>query len=396
MAQYEVVSLCKYCLDREGIRSRSRIEQRECNLCNGLLSNLEKLSEDIVRKLSDYEFDTFLVGATVPQVILDREDELRSKLKIKGRESIKSQITRILSKNVASRTNRKVDFSRPDVTVVVSIADSSIDVNARSVWLSAKYRKLSRGISQRETTCRVCNGLGCADCNYGGKSSKSIQSIVSKFLVEKFQAESCNFVWLGSEDENSLVEGSGRPFYVEILRPKKRLTSKGRARFGTALAFKSNDIELTNIMRLERRVTEVPQFDIVCRINMIRKEGLAEVPDLPLKELQEQFSNAIVDVRLSRKFRLVQRRIRSISITSGDGHQNLQLSISCEGGIPLKKLVSGQNNDVEPNLSVLTSAYEIDPMQPFDILDIKMRKAKGHASDNGGQSDKTMLDETVD
>lgn len=396
MAEYELVSLCKYCLDREGIRSRPRIEQRPCSLCNGLLSNLETISEEMIKKLSDYEYDTFLVGATVPQVILDKEDELRSRLKIKGRESIKSQITRILSTSVASSTDRKVDFSRPDVTVVVSIADNNIEVNPRSIWLGAKYRKLSRGIPQRETTCRVCNGLGCTECNYGGKSSRSIQSIVSKYLVGKFQAESCNFVWLGSEDENSLVGGSGRPFYVEVLRPKKRFTSKSRTRFGSMLAYKSNDIELKDVTRLEKRVTEVPQFDIRCRVNLIRKEGQVEGLELPLKELQEQFTNALVNVRLSRKFRIVQRRVRSISITTEEGLQNLQLLISCEGGIPLKKLVSGQNNDVEPNLSVLASKYEIDSRQPFDILDIKIRKAKGKERNHGSHSDETMLDETIE
>ena len=61
--------------------------------------------------------------------------------------------------------------------------------------------------------------------------------MITDFLTKSFNAEGCNFVWLGSEDENSLVSGSGRPFFVEIVTPKKRsgvnsklLSSKGKSK----------------------------------------------------------------------------------------------------------------------------------------------------------------------
>lgn len=376
------MSLCRHCLDREGIKSRAKIEPQLCDLCKGVLSNLEQLGNDIIRKLSEYEFDTFLVGASVPQVLLDKEDELRSKLKIKGKESIKSQITRILSRNVSSSTGKKVEFSRPDLTILVSIADSSMTFNPRSIWLRAKYRKLTRGIPQKDNICRTCNGLGCADCGYQGKQHRSVQSIITKFLVEKFQADACNFVWLGSEDANSLVHGSGRPFYVEVAKPKRRsYPTKGRKKLRKKVAFGSNEIEVIDLERLMARVTDVPQFDVLCRVNLVKKvSGLDTV--FPILKVQEQFTNALVNVRLSRKSRIVQRLVRSISLLTGEDSQNVQLLIKCEGGIPLKKLISGQNNDVEPNLAVLTAAYQIDPAQPFDILDVMERKDRKRYGSN--------------
>lgn len=368
------INLCKYCIEREGIKAHSA---KTCDLCGGLLGKLDLHSDEIIEKLSDYEFETFLIGASIPQTILDREDELRSRLKIKGKESVKSQITRMLTRKIAKATGKHADYSRPEVTILLSLSDGSIAINPRSIWLSARYVKYTRGISQRASDCKNCNGLGCATCNYLGKSIENIQSIASKYFCKKFQAESCNFVWLGSEDENSLVEGTGRPFFAEVQRPKKRLDGGDHSK--PRLSFKSKDIKIFKISRLEKRITEVPQFDVKCVVHLVRKETDAP-QELLVDEIQRNFTEALVNVQLSRKYRVVQRLIHSIVATPSKDGLRAELLITCEGGVPLKKLVTGQDDSVEPNLSNLLSQYSIDQEKPFDILDVSVRKASQRPS----------------
>jgi len=386
------INLCKYCLEREGIRAQAA---KSCDLCGGLLERLDLSANEIVKKLSDYEYETFLIGASIPQSVLDREDELRSRLKIKGKESVKSQITRMLAKKISKSTGKHADYSRPDITILLSLSDGMITINPRSIWLSSRYVKLKRGISQRASDCKNCNGLGCAVCNYLGKSAENIQSVATKYFCKKFVAEGCNFVWLGSEDENSLVEGSGRPFFVEVIRPKKRLAAEDRSKFKSRLSFKSDDLKIFKVVRLDKRITEVPQFDVKCVVNLIRKES--ESPqELRVEDIERNFSEALVNVRLSRKYRIVQRLIHSIKAKTTDGGAKAELLIVCEGGVPLKKLVTGQDDSVEPNLSNLLSQYQIDQERPFDILEVKMRKAKPKPGRRGREqpaSDESRIEE---
>ena len=343
------------------------------------MARVKPLAEEIVAKLEEYEYDTFLVGASVPHTVLDNEDELRSRFKIKGRDSVKSQITKLLSQKVKQQTGKAVNYSRPDLTVLASMNEGLITINLRSVWLRGRYVKLRRGLPQRSSVCGICSGLGCAGCDYKGRTIDSVQSRISDFLTGVFAAEGCNFVWLGSEDENSLVSGSGRPFYVEVTKPKKRfamkevLTSRGNGG-KRKIFFKSKEVQIKELELLERRVTDVPQFEITAQVNLKRKTDAAPFGDSQIESLEKNFSNVLTSVRLSRKFRTVQKEIRGISCKTRDGGETIELLVHCDGGIPLKKLVSGQDETVRPNLGTYFSSYEIDPEKPFDILNVTIKK----------------------
>jgi tRNA pseudouridine synthase 10 len=373
------VNLCRYCAEREGLRTSSHSSRLECALCGGLLSQLTKMASTVIEKSKEYEFETFLIGASLPQALLDREDELRARLKIKGKENLKSQITRIVSRKVVLATGKKVDYSRPDLTIVLSPTDNSVVLTPRSIWVKAAYRKLVRGIAQRASMCEICNGVGCAACNYSGKKGASVQSVASSYFMKLFDAESCNFVWLGSEDENSLVEGAGRPFFVEMMKPKKRAAHGGRKmtrRRKNLTYYSEYGVEISPPEILKAKPQQVPQFEVLAKVYLKRSES----PDYTFRseDLAKDFKNGVVSVRLSRKYRIVQRKIRSIEAVAKDSLATL--SIRCDGGIPLKKLVTGQDGTVEPNLSSYISGYEIEKESPFDVLDVQIKRTESGAS----------------
>lgn len=378
------LSLCNFCQKRLGLKLGSKYENKgECYICGQIMTLVKPISEEIVAKLKDYEFETFLIGASVPHTVLNNEDELRSRFKIKGRDSIKSQITKLLSQNVKRQTGKIVNYSKPDLTILASMADRLIDINVRSVWLSGRYVKLKRGLPQRSSECATCSGLGCAECAYKGRTTDSVQGRITDFLSGTFEAEGCNFVWLGSEDENSLVRGSGRPFYVEVVKPKRRfaLKEKFRRQIGTmkkkSIFFKSKEITILDLVQLEHRVTHVPQFEITARIYLYKKPSALSIERSQLNSLEQTFPNELVTVRLSRKFRTIQKEIRSISFKELEDENSIELTINCDGGIPLKKFISGQDNIVRPNLGSYLSSYEIAREKPFDILNVKVKETFG-------------------
>ena len=372
-------ALCKFCLTRQGVSPKyyvkgSSVHPPDCEICGGLLSRLPSISRAVTKELRGYEFASFLVGTTISQRILDKEDEIRSKFKIKGREGIKAQITKSISNHVSQYTRKKIDYNRPELTLLVTLPDGSVSLNPRSIWLFLKYLKTKRGLAQRSTLCSVCNGVGCANCNYKGIANSSIQNQVTVFLCKKFKAENCNFIWIGSEDENSLVSGNGRPFYVEILRPKLRKVSRNFFRKMTNL----DGVGIIPQAFIATKPRTSTQFMMKCLVYLMQKpeEGQEANFHLSKEDIESKFRERSVQVKLSRKFRIVTRIVHSVEVKKVDDHHPYVLDIDCDGGIPIRKLVSGQDQIVSPNLSSFIHGLEVDPEMPFDILDISFSTAE--------------------
>ena len=374
--------LCTACLERQGATASDSkklgVGSSSCGLCHGASAKLDQISVQAIKALSEFEFETFLVGATLPQVVLDAEDEIRARFKIRGREGIKTQTTRAIARKIQRRLSKKIDYSRPDITLLASLVDGSVSTIPRSVWLSAAYTKSERGLPQRSSTCRVCNGVGCASCNYKGSSAQSVESILSSYFREIFLAESCNFIWIGNEDSESLVEGSGRPFYAELVRPKKRkMRSKSSRAKRPALEtkVKLGPIALSKVEILQARPKSIPQFRIRCLVYLVESPLGSEARKIDSGAI-ERFQDATVQVHLSRKFRVTMRKIYSTKVVANVPSHPFALEIVCDGGIPIRKLVTGEAGIVVPNLSEYVKGYSIDPNQPFDILEIEIMPSR--------------------
>jgi tRNA pseudouridine synthase 10 len=177
-------------------------------------------------EVKGFEFDTFLIGATLSTQLYEREDTMRARLKIRGRESIKHYLTRELGIRLTRLTRKQVEYGKPDITITLTI-DKDNNVNmiviSRPLAFAGVYIKKSRGLPQKQDRCASCGGKGCNSCNYSGLSGyNSVEGIIANELVQITKGQTPKFTWIGSEDQSSLVLGSGRPFYVRVFNPKKR------------------------------------------------------------------------------------------------------------------------------------------------------------------------------
>ena len=326
MADREGFPLCDACAERQGDRREfSPGLGNDCFVCRGLTSRFPEIERSVVRRAKGYQFKTFSIGVIVPKGIQEREDQLRSDLKIRGKEPIKSQLGRGISDFVKAQTRRKVDRLHPDITILVDLDREAILVTAKSLFVYGRYTK-PPGVSQRRELCERCRGRGCGECQSGYREGVSVEGILEDRLGKILHSAKAKFTWLGSEDPESTVFPPGRPFIAEVKDPRRReVPSRMTARTGMG-AMKVGELKV------------------------LRGKPTAKA----VKNAPIQFRN--------NKGKTVYKRVYSLKIQKRG--QSLVAEIRLDGGLPVKRLVSG--GSVSLSLSELCGT----PLncQRFDIL----------------------------
>jgi tRNA pseudouridine synthase 10 len=312
---------------------------KKCYICKGILSNLEPILRRMLEKSYDYKFSTFVVGAILKPSVTDRDDLIRSKFKLQGIDSVKTTITKELSKKFAKKTKRKIDFLYPDLTLRFNFKDDSCELQTRTLFFSGRYIKKNRGMPQKQPPCSNCKGNGCLQCdNHGFSKFTSVEGKISKFLFDKFSGTKTKITWFGGEDKNSLVLGNGRPFFVKLFNPKKR-TSRLQKKYVL------DELEIHNLKIIYKLPKQVIPFRSTIELSVLAEQNL------PKKSLEylKTLKNSPITV-YDKPNKKNQKSIYQIKFKKSSP-KSFSLIISADGGLPIKRFVEG--NNVHPNLSEL-------------------------------------------
>jgi tRNA pseudouridine synthase 10 len=305
---------------------------------------------------SNYGFSSFVVGAMIKPSVVDRDDYLRSKYQLRGIDSVKTDITRELSKQFRRKTKKILDFLNPDVTFTVNFKDKTCQLRSKQISLQGRYNKIQRGFSQKQKSCENCSGKGCRMCNFHGfTESDSVEAKISKFLFSKFGGTIAKFTWIGGDDKSSLVLGLGRPFFVRIQNPIKR-----KARLPKTLKI---DSVVINNCKIISYVPKKPlAFRSIIEMKVITEN---EIQSSSLKKLKKQLENPIIIYENSGK--RSEKKIFNARYKKNSKNK-FTLVINAEGGLPIKRFVVGDN--VVPGVSqTIGNNCKCDE---FDFLEIKM------------------------
>jgi tRNA pseudouridine synthase 10 len=151
------------------------------------------------------------------------EEMVWSDLSLTFAEPLKSEINREVGKAVAERTGNEADLTRPDVVVILDPVSGTVEVQVNPVFFSGRYRKLERGIPQTHWDCRICRGKGCERCGFTGKQyPDSVEELIGRPAMELFGAEGAVLHGAGREDIDARMIGTGRPFVMEVVSPRRR------------------------------------------------------------------------------------------------------------------------------------------------------------------------------
>jgi tRNA pseudouridine synthase 10 len=321
-----------------------------------MMDRTGKMAEVAAGRAKRYQFRTFAVGVTLPEGVQEREDELRSELKLKGSETIKIQAARLVAAQISVRLRKQVDRARPGVTLLVDFGEENVTVNAKPLFYYGRYTK-PRGVSQRKSFCERCRGAGCKKChNTGFERKPSVEGALQMKLAEFSGSQKMTFTWLGSEDRESRVSPPGRPFVVEVKNPKKRtLPRKFGARLGGGL------VSVSSGRTLPSKPIRLPAFRFRTKIRAIAASKLnAE----RLAELKSRFRRAAV--RFDRPHnRPTMKMVYGVSARARG--RALLIEAELDGGLPVKRFVSGEL--VTPSVSEVLKT-EVG-CRSFDICGVR-------------------------
>ena len=330
--------LCDQCLGRLfakklRLSSNRRLGKRlnksqapRCYICRGLFASSGRLVDAMLKSAEGASYSSFSVGVMVKPSIMDRDDEVRSKYKLRGVDGVKADLARELAKAFAKKTGRRPDQVDSDITLTVDSRDGTCEARTRPVIVTGTYTKSRRGLPQRRPECAECGGAGCKAC--GG----SIEGLASGLLHGRLGGTGARFTWVGGEDAQSLV--NGRPFYARIQNPRRRKCGRFSAEAGGV------------VFEGVRTVPALPpapvrfESEIIITVTSDRDLGAGGLGGLR--------SLAGTVTIYERSGRRAVREVRSVRYRRL-GDREFRMRIVAEGGVPVKRLVNG--DEVVPSVS---------------------------------------------
>jgi tRNA pseudouridine synthase 10 len=194
-----------------------------CWVCGNFFDTVSLWADRVTGAVQGLEFSTFVIGCRVPPLVAENEEMVWSDLSLADPEPFKSEVNREVGKAVSVRTGKKADIKKPEIVVILDPLSETVEVQVNSVFFYGRYQKFERGIPQTHWDCRACRGKGCEKCNFtGAQYLDSVEELIGRPVIEMFDAENAVLHGAGREDIDARMVGTGRPFILEVVAPKKR------------------------------------------------------------------------------------------------------------------------------------------------------------------------------
>ncbi|MFQ5920329.1 MAG: tRNA pseudouridine(54/55) synthase Pus10, partial [Thermoplasmata archaeon] len=366
-----------------------------CWLCQGLMEEVPRFADIVAVTLEGWEFESFLVGSRVDPDVLNREEILWTELGLDTYEPIKAEINREVGKLLEARLGRPVEFQRPTVTAVVDTMMDHVDLQVAPLHLYGRYRKLA-SMPQTKWPCGECRGGGCATCEYRGTLYEtSVEEVIAAAVMPRVEGEDHTFHGMGREDIEARMLGRGRPFVLEIRRPRRR-----------ALDYEAVENEVNRGGQVHVAELRPSSKEEVVAIKALRSEksygvrvrlgtaaSLAKVQEavaaLTNKEIVQRTPTR-VSHRRADKERV--KRVVDAEVLRADGTE-VELRIRAEAGTYIKELVHGDEGRTRPSLAALleTEAH----VEGLDVLEVHDEGANGEGLEGPPAPDAKQVPETT-
>ena len=339
-------------LDDEPIdANKCHCENESCWVCGGLFNNLDVWVDRSVEALKGYEFDNFLIGTKLSGRLSENEEILWFESKTTVAEPLKSHLNREVGKKVEKTTNKRAEFEKPEVLIILDLARETVELTINPIFIYGRYKKFVRDVPQTRWPCRECGGRGCSRCDFTGKMySESIQEIIASPLLKISKGIDVIFHGAGREDIDARMLGTGRPFVLEVKKPAKRYFDLKKLEMSINCSQKKvavSDLKFVNHNSVE--TIKNTKSDKVYRLKLTYEGAINR------KKLEQALSQLkgtieqITPTRVSHR-RAEIKRMREVYSVKLEGEH---IFIKCEGGLYVKELISGDEGRTMPNLSEL-------------------------------------------
>lgn len=350
-------------------------ETSECFVCRGLFDELQRFAELAIKESEGFEFSTFLVGTKVDAETVEREESFWGEVGANEVESIKAELNREIGKIIERLLGRPVDFANPDLVFLVDTRFDRVVLDVAPLFIYGRYRKYSRELPQTRWPCTECRGKGCPRCGGKGRMyDSSVQDLIGPVLMRHTMGEEDFFHGMGREDIDARMLGNGRPFVVEIRRPKVRSLdlSKVESEANQGAEGRAEFLGLRKSSRAEMRSIKESAHPKTYRVRVRFLDDFDHgklnevVTSLAGKPISQQTPNRVVHRRanLERK-----RYVRGLSVEASCG-RDVVFVVEADSGTYIKELMHGDEGRTQPNvagiLGVPCEVLELDVLSIGD------------------------------
>jgi tRNA pseudouridine synthase 10 len=187
---------------------------------------------------------------------------------------------------------------------------------------------------------------------------ESVEELVSKPFLNAAEGEKTAFHASGREDIDARMLGGGRPFVVEVSRPKKRfldlpklketINDGAEGKIGVSgLRFVGKEF----VRRLKKAESAQKEYRALVEFER-------DVPEGELKALEKNLSGALIKQRtplrvMHRRADLTRERYIYWVKVKKVSPKQAELEVRCQGGLYVKELVSGDEGRTVPSVSEL-------------------------------------------
>ncbi len=360
-------------------RMRRRVgEGEKCFLCEGQFDNIQVLIDKILESLKEYEYDNFLVGIKLPLRIEEHEDEFKAEFSVQYGESMKNEFSRVIGKELAQRTGKKAEYLKPQIVILVNPFTKEVKIQSNSLFIAGRYRKLMRGIPQSKWICIKCGGKGCERCNWTGKIyPESVEELIAKPILDRTFGEETAFHAAGREDRDARMLGRGRPFVIEIKKPKKRKLDLKELEEAIN-EYAKGKVEVLNLRYADKNtVRKLKGMENAQKIYRVTVKFDREITDEEIAKLEKELTDTTIYQRTPirvlhrRSDRLREKHIYETKIKRLS-NDSIEMKIRCQGGLYVKELVTGDEGRTSPSVSEIINA-KATPME-LDVLNVLAKK----------------------
>ena len=347
-----------------------------CFLCGDKFGNIEAIVKQALTFLEAYEYSTFLVGIELPTEVEEREDEFKAAFEVSHGENLRNEFGRLIGKKIAEANEKSVDFLKPEIVVLVNPYVETVKLQVNPLFVSGRYRKLVRDIPQSKWFCSSCRGKGCKKCGWTGKMyPESVEEIIGKPFLDVTGGEESSFHASGREDIDARMLGTGRPFVIEITKPKKRFLNLGELRVAVN-AFGERKVQVSKLRFADRdRVRYLKKGESTQKEYRVLIEFEKKVVTKDLRMLKEKLTNLKINQRTP--IRVMHRRadltrekyIYDVNIKKLKP-KKAEMKIRCQGGLYVKELVTGDEGRTTPSVSEILK-NKAKPIK-LDVLNVIM------------------------
>jgi tRNA pseudouridine synthase 10 len=303
---------------------------------------VQKLYSIILKNLNKYEFNSFLIG-------------FNKHYGDQGK-NLKMEIGSKLEKEL----NKKVDFVRPDIVIVVNLETGKVSFDIKSAYIYGRYNKYQRGLAQTKWNRK--------------EKIYSVEETMGLPFIKNLKGEGAALHGCGREDIDVLMLGDGRPFVLEIKRPKKRFSDLNK--IAEKINKKNKDkvkisnLKYTTVEKIKELKEAKADKTYIARVSSKKAFSKEEV-EKALKKFNKKTIEQRTPTRVSRRRADLVRKRKVLDIDLLKFKPTFfEIKIKTEGGTYIKELVSGDKGRTTPSLNGLLGGEKKKPLTIIKELDV--------------------------